>query len=265
MKQILILFLILFGFSQAKVEEFEIPPRIIEFFPRRLFSSRIVNGSPAEIENHPHHISLHERGFYFCGGSIIAPNFALSAAHCLRGARPQDILIHAGSNNRYAGDSFEIEIFWLHPEFDTRTLERDIGIMRTFRALIGSNISPIKLPAVCEAACCGVCEGTNMTVSGFGRTELGSSSQWLRQVSKPVFNFAECDRIWRITNGMFCTDATRGDSCSGDSGGPVVDNNGIQHGVVSFGSANCDGSAPAVYVRLEAPINRHWIQLVAGI
>lgn len=65
---------------------------------------------------------------------------------------------------------------------------------------------------------------------------------------------------------MFCTIIEDGrDSCNGDSGSAVL-RNGIQVGVVSFGSAVCgDGSRPAVYVRVEQPQIRDWITGFVGI
>lgn len=65
---------------------------------------------------------------------------------------------------------------------------------------------------------------------------------------------------------MFCTLIENGrDSCNGDSGSAVT-RNGVQVGVVSFGSAVCgDGSRPAVYVRVEQPAIRSWVLDNVGI
>lgn len=65
---------------------------------------------------------------------------------------------------------------------------------------------------------------------------------------------------------MFCTTAENGiDSCNGDSGGAII-RDGVQVGVVSFGSEVCgDGSGPAVYARLEAPVIRDWIRSTTAV
>jgi secreted trypsin-like serine protease len=93
----------------------------------------------------------------------------------------------------------------------------------------------------------------------------------LYQVSKPISDQEECGRIWngqvrQITDRFFCTGIFDGrDSCDGDSGSAIL-RNGIQVGVVSFGSDFCgDGSAPAVYVRLEHPLIRNFITQHTGI
>jgi hypothetical protein len=91
---------------------------------------------------------------------------------------------------------------------------------------------------------------------------------------------------------MFCTTVENGeDSCNGDSGSAIM-RAGVQVGVVSFGSEVCgkflkpclsahfkylierkhspvptklgDGSAPAVYVRIEDPLVRNFIREISG-
>lgn len=66
--------------SLASSRNLEFPERTVRFAGE----SRIVNGSPADIAQHPHHVALFELwsggSSYFCGGSIIARHFVLSAA-----------------------------------------------------------------------------------------------------------------------------------------------------------------------------------------
>jgi hypothetical protein len=84
MKQIVVLIFVLLGLAQAGFidRRSAVIPRRPNVFPQRAYSSRIVNGVPSEIEDHPHHVSVHDTrwNIYFCGGSIIAPLFSLSAA-----------------------------------------------------------------------------------------------------------------------------------------------------------------------------------------
>lgn len=46
-------------------------------------TSRIVNGTLVTIEDAPYQISLQVRGKHTCGGSIISPEYILTAAHCV--------------------------------------------------------------------------------------------------------------------------------------------------------------------------------------
>lgn len=111
--------------------------------------------------------------------------------------------------------------------------------------------------------------GSDITVVGWGVHDVitGELPFDLLQVQKPIFDQDECDAIWGgITDSMFCTTVEEGrDSCNGDSGSAII-RDGIQVGIVSFGSQVCgDGSAPAVYVRIEAPIIRNFIRQHSGI
>ena len=77
----------------------------------------------------------------------------------------------------------------------------------------------------------------------------------------------ECSPFWwMLTPRMFCTIVEDGrDSCNGDSGSAVI-RDGVQVGIVSFGSAVCgDGSRPAGYVRIENPQIRNFITQHVGI
>jgi trypsin len=51
---------------------------------------------------------------------------------------------------------------------------------------------------------------------------------------------------------MFCAGLAQGgkDSCSGDSGGPIVDSTGTLQGLVSWGQGCAEAGFAGVYVRL---------------
>lgn len=110
--------------------------------------------------------------------------------------------------------------------------------------------------------------GNPITVVGWGQNDAGVIPENLLQVQKPIYPHAECGISWRgdITSRMFCSVVENGiDSCNGDSGSAII-RNGIQVGIVSFGSPVCgDGSRPAVYVRIEDPLIRDFIRQTTGI
>lgn len=54
-------------------------------FPGPALASEIVGGRSARPHAWPFMVSLQRRGGHFCGATLIAPNFVLSAAHCMNG------------------------------------------------------------------------------------------------------------------------------------------------------------------------------------
>jgi secreted trypsin-like serine protease len=64
-----------------------------------------------------------------------------------------------------------------------------------------------------------------------------------------------CNAVWTnmIYPSMMCAKDPGQSSCSGDSGGPLMDaeNNNIQVGVVSWGNSNCGDATPGVYSRIS--------------
>ncbi|KAG8236452.1 hypothetical protein J437_LFUL016749 [Ladona fulva] len=107
--------------------------------------------------------------------------------------------------------------------------------------------------------------GKKLTVAGWGVTENNTSSRALLKVDVPVESNAKCIKVYKnqvqITEtSQLCAGGERdgGQSCHGDSGGPLtyygpVEGSVriIQHGIVSFGPQTCGTTGlPAVYTRV---------------
>ena len=50
---------------------------------KRPVSSRVVNGQDAAPHSWPWQVSLRKNGYHLCGGSLIRPNWIVTAAHCV--------------------------------------------------------------------------------------------------------------------------------------------------------------------------------------
>jgi trypsin len=113
--------------------------------------------------------------------------------------------------------------------------------------------------------CSSIAVGTNVVVTGWGRTsEGGSSSTTLRQVTVQIINQSTCNSAYSahggVSSNMICAGVPGGgrDACQGDSGGPLITTNPRSLvGIVSWGVGCARPQFPGVYARVSSVCN--WI------
>ena len=206
---------------------------------------RIVGGTEVDPPGkYPFMVALvhHGQGAWagqFCGGSLISPEWVLTAAHCVVGetASTVDLIIGRHDLGSEEGERIPARKIIMHAAYGDLSMANDIALIRLMTPV---TYAPVLLPAdgSLEAA------GTMLTVTGWGNTE--SVPEWpteLREVQLPVVGDADCLEAYAgYANPpaalMVCAGATGMDSCQGDSGGPlfVAGADGFtQVGVVSSG------------------------------
>jgi len=226
--------------------------------PRGIFS-RIVGGDEAAPGSWPWQIELKYRGNQHCGGSIVSNRYIVTAAHCTHDdPRPRRYEVVAGEHNRFINEGHEqaitVESIVEHPNYDPRTTDNDIAILKLSRPLeFGDRVSPICLPSGNDPR-----PGQMCVTTGWGATQGTGSDEVLRQVKVPFLPFDDCQEYYDgvLTDAMFCAGYPEGekDSCQGDSGGPLVcqDTTGYWalFGVTSWGYGCADAGHPGVYSRV---------------
>ncbi|XP_055969067.1 coagulation factor XII [Sorex fumeus] len=249
---------------------------------RKRFSSmrRVVGGLVALPGAHPYIAALYWSDG-FCAGSLIAPCWVLTAAHCLqKRPAPKELTVVLGQE-RYNEScqqcqTLAVHSYRLHEGFSSTTYQHDLALLRLQEradgscALTSPYVQPVCLPrgpaspAQDESM---VCE-----VAGWGHQFDGAEeySSFLQEAEVPLISPERCSapEVHGTTflQGMLCAGFLEGgtDACQGDSGGPLVCENEdaedqlILRGVVSWGSGCGDRNKPGVYTDVANYLA--WIQ-----
>lgn len=235
---------------------------------------RIVGGSEAPAHSLPYQVSLQGLdGSHFCGGSIIAQDMVLTAAHCVEGMgnNPQ-LQVHVGAHNVTSeiGQRIKVTTVYAHKEYPG--LSKDVAVLKLAEKVTDKNAKVVKLADQVYFDT-HVKPGTLMTVSGWGALQSGGGlPEKLMQVDVPYVTNEVCNSAEAyngdVQDSEICGGFKAGgkDSCQGDSGGPlVIKQNGefVQVGVVSWGEGCAAVNKYGVYANVAA-LNGWIANAVAG-
>ena len=235
------------------------------------FTPRIINGGFAPVGRYPYAVSIRRQGRqHFCGGSLIAPNLILSAAHC--SITYGEVFINRynlSDNSPPDQERFDVLEEFVHPQYNYIDYPYDYMIIRINGT---SSITPIKLNRDPQIPS----DNTTLTVIGWGRNDTEGDykpSEVLKEAELLSISQSSCDAYWQrygydITDDMMCATAKTGINCRGDSGSPLLllkedgsSDGDLQVGLVSWGPADCDlPLAPAVYSQISDQID--WIDSI---
>jgi len=230
----------------------------------------IVGGSASAEGAQPFMASLQDgSGFHFCGGSVIASTWVLTAAHCVPDGDASDLYVVTGRNDlsdTSKGQRIKVAQVFVHPAYADST--HDAALLRLSSAT--------SAPAVALAGSADddlEAAGTPVTVAGWGdqlpTMGLFATNQ-LREVDLQVVSDDECGQTnlgFDAATGV-CAAALLKDSCQGDSGGPlfaVKAGRKVQVGVVSYGQSCALPKFPGVYSEVNNAAIRSWVTSTSGV
>lgn len=228
----------------------------------------VVAGDAVDVAEVPWQVALLDAEGQFCGGSIVAADAVVTAAHCIEGFDASSITVRAGVTDRRddGGQDRAVATAVGHPDYEETGLA-DIAVLFLADPLeLGGTVQAIELA---DAAVLGDAESG--VVSGWGgeseEDEVGPNG--LRAGVVPLVDDPACAAALGEPDGPdaateVCAGGTGVDSCYGDSGGPLAvetaDGGWRLAGVTSWG-IECGGDTPGVYT--EVPAFADWLARVA--
>jgi secreted trypsin-like serine protease len=226
-----------------------------------------------------------------CGGTAIADNWVLTAAHC---AYDENCALRADNGIGVRTGAIELDkldlaketyssVIVVHPSFKCITKTEEARRLRAGEALpIGGDIALIYVPGLRRAggpslssrdASEKMAPPLPIRVLGWGKVEPSIYANSLQMVELAMSEPKLCADAWKpttLTSDVFCGGRTASDasagSCIGDSGGPVLgaySGQEVQYGIVSAGNETCGQmNRPTIFTKVG--LYEDWIVKYTG-
>ncbi|WP_188316964.1 S1 family peptidase [Solihabitans fulvus] len=237
---------------------------------------RVSGGSAASTKDYPWMVYVGrfpgDGNVGTCGGTLVAPNKVVTAAHCVlvdgQQAAADTMRVIVGTDSVFNSivsvvsgqpDSSVVGVssVWSHPDADVAKHLGDVAVLTLSKKLTGRATLPLATTDDSSL----YADGADATLLGWGRTTdtagAHPSFTQLMGATMHVVDTSTCATPWGMSDELqqqvVCaggsTNGDNTDACHGDSGGPLV-GGGKLIGLVSFGDDCPQMRAPGVYANV---------------